>query len=164
LTTGKILLNSSISSTCPHNMVNFGPLTAIIGWRVWGIPSNFNGFCVLASLLHRDHSTEVNQTLHDVWPSLGLVHYIYIHFWGLLPPDENFARCKIHLRPSLAFSYIGSITARHLSSGHQQNLAAFSRGCHLYSAGQPSRWASAHILELFTLMCSQMSCERHINV
>jgi len=27
-------LNSYISSTCLHNVVNFGPLTAQIGWRV----------------------------------------------------------------------------------------------------------------------------------
>ena len=25
-------------------MMNFGPLTAEIGWRVWGTPANFNGF------------------------------------------------------------------------------------------------------------------------
>jgi len=42
LTIEKNLLNSNISSTCPHNMVNFGPLTAEIGWRVWSIPANFN--------------------------------------------------------------------------------------------------------------------------
>jgi len=29
----------------------------------------FNVFRVLASLLHRHRSTEVNETLHDVWPS-----------------------------------------------------------------------------------------------
>ena len=46
------LLNSNISSTGPHNMVNFGPLAAEIFWRVWGTPTNFNGFCVLAALLH----------------------------------------------------------------------------------------------------------------
>jgi len=67
----------------PHSMVNFGPLTAEICWRVWGTPTNFNGFLVLASLLHRRRSTEVNQTLHDVWPSPGLVRYkFYVHFWG----------------------------------------------------------------------------------
>jgi len=27
--------------------------------------------------------------------------------------------------------------------------AAFNRGCHLYSAGRPSRWASAHIFSFF---------------
>jgi len=25
-------------------MVNFGPLTAEIGWRVWGTPANFKPF------------------------------------------------------------------------------------------------------------------------
>jgi len=32
------------------------------------------------------------------------------------------------------------------SSGCQPNFAALNRGRHLYSAGRPSRWASAHIL------------------
>jgi len=36
------LLNSNISSTWPHKMVNFGPLMAEICWRVWGTPANFN--------------------------------------------------------------------------------------------------------------------------
>jgi len=48
----KNLLNSNISLTCPHNMVNFGLLMAEICWRVWGTPANFNGFLVLAALLH----------------------------------------------------------------------------------------------------------------
>ena len=59
-------------------MINFGPLTAEIGWRVCGTPADFNGFRILASLPHRRHWTEVNQTLHDVWPSPALVHCIYI--------------------------------------------------------------------------------------
>jgi len=49
----KKLLSSNISSICPHNMVNFGPLAAEIDWRVWVTSANFNGFRVLASLLHR---------------------------------------------------------------------------------------------------------------
>jgi len=69
------------------SMVNFGPLTAEICWRVWGTPANFNWFRVLASLLHRRRSTEVSQTLHDVWPSPVLVYYIYI-FWGSCPITE----------------------------------------------------------------------------
>ena len=71
------LLNSNMSSTCPYNMANFGPLAAEIGSGVWGTPSNFNGFCVLASLLQRCRSSKANRTLHDVWPSPGLVRYIY---------------------------------------------------------------------------------------
>jgi len=71
-------LNSNNPSTCAHNMVNFGPLTAEIGWRFRGTPANFDGFRVLASLLQRLRSPEVSQALHDVWPSLGPIHYIYI--------------------------------------------------------------------------------------
>ena len=33
-------------------MVNFGPLAAEIVSLVWGTPANFNGFRVLAALLH----------------------------------------------------------------------------------------------------------------
>jgi len=43
-------------------------------------------------------------------------------------------------------SRLGSVTARHSSSGRQPNSAAFNRGRHLYSAGRPSRWVLAHIL------------------
>jgi len=153
----KNLLNSNTSPSCPYNMVNFSPLRAEIGWRVWGTLTNFNGFRVWASLLHRRRSTEVNQTLHYVWPSPGMVHYI-IHFRGLLLPNRIllFPGAKFTLRPGLAFSYIGSITARHSSSGRQPNFAAWDeegnygtfapRLLHLYSAGQSSRLASAHIL------------------
>jgi len=83
----KKLLNSNICSTCPHNMVNFGPLAAEIGSLVWGTPANFKGVCVLASLLQQHRSTEANQTLHDVWPSPGLVYCIYI-FGGSCPVNE----------------------------------------------------------------------------
>ena len=48
----KYLLNSNTSSTCSDNMMNLGLLTAEICWRVWGTPVNFNGFRVLAALLH----------------------------------------------------------------------------------------------------------------
>jgi len=41
---------------------------------------------------------------------------------------------------------LGSVTARHSSSGCQPNLAALNRGCHLYLVGRPSRWALAYIL------------------
>jgi len=34
-------------------MVKFGPLTAEIGWWVWGILANFNRFCILSSLFLR---------------------------------------------------------------------------------------------------------------
>jgi len=62
-TIGKNLLSSNIFSRCPYNMVNFGPLTAEIDWRVWGTPSYFNGYRVLAALLHRSQVVGVSQTL-----------------------------------------------------------------------------------------------------
>jgi len=57
----KNLLNIDTSSTRPHNMVNFGLLTAEICWRVWDTPANFNGFCVLAALLTAWHSSSGHQ-------------------------------------------------------------------------------------------------------
>jgi len=62
-TTRKNLLSSNISSRYPHNMVNFGPLAAEIGLVVWGTPANFNGFRVLAVLLHGTPAVGVSQTL-----------------------------------------------------------------------------------------------------
>jgi len=54
-----------MSSTCPHNMVNFGPLAAEIGWPVWGTPANYNSFRVLAALLHGSQVVGVSQTLRQ---------------------------------------------------------------------------------------------------
>ena len=51
-----------MSSTCLHNMVNFGPLAAEILSLVWGTPGNFNGFRVLAALLHGTLVVGVSQT------------------------------------------------------------------------------------------------------
>jgi len=56
-------LSSNMSSTCPHNVVNFGPLAAEIDPVVWGTPANFNGFRVLAVLLHGSQVVSVSQTL-----------------------------------------------------------------------------------------------------
>jgi len=59
----KNLFSSNNSFRCPHNMVNFGPLAAEISPVVWGTPANFNGFCVLALLLHGTPVVGVSQTL-----------------------------------------------------------------------------------------------------
>jgi len=45
----------------------------------------------------------------EVWLSLGLLHYVYI--LGALAPDRISPRAKFTSRPSLALSYIGSVTA-----------------------------------------------------
>jgi len=83
-----------------HKSPQYGelrPLTAEIGSGVWGTAANFNGFRVLPSLLQRRRSPKANQTLHDVWPSPGLVYYIYT--FGGSCPWQNFVRCKIHFTP-----------------------------------------------------------------
>jgi len=65
----------------------YGELTPTIGCDPLvslGHPANY-GFRLLASLLQQRRSTEVNQTLHAVWPSPGPTSTLYIHFPGLLP-------------------------------------------------------------------------------
>ena len=59
----KNLLSSTISSRRLHNMVNLGSLAAEIGPVVWGTLANFNGFRVLAALLHGTPVVGVSQTL-----------------------------------------------------------------------------------------------------
>jgi len=78
------LLNSHILPTCPHNMVNFGPLAAVIRWRVWGTPANFKGFCILAVLLHGTVVVGVSQTLQHwtegatyIWQGGHILVYLF---------------------------------------------------------------------------------------
>jgi len=112
-----------------------GPLAAEIGLVVWGTAANFNGFCVLASLLQRRRSTEANQTLHDVWLLPGLVDYIYI-FGGCCPVTE-FSQVQNSLCVlQVLCCPIGSVTARQSSTGCEPNFVALSRVHHLYSAGR----------------------------
>ena len=112
------LLNTNISSTCCNNMVN-GPLVAKIGLPVWGTPANFNGFRVLASLLYRQRSMEVSHTLHDIWPSPVLVHYVYI-FGGCCPLTEF-----CHLQNSLCVQVLHSAILPALL--HSTRAAAISQ-------------------------------------
>jgi len=82
----KNLLNSNISPTCSHNIVNFGPLTAEICSGVWA-HSEFQRVSRLGFVTTVTSLTERQP---------GLVHYIYI--LGALAPWRNSATCKIHLR------------------------------------------------------------------
>jgi len=142
----KNLLNSNIFSTCTHNVVNFGPLTAEIDWRVWGTQQISTGF---ASWLR--YFTDVSQR-RSTKPCmmfgrlLGL--YTMYTFWGLLPSNGILLGAIFTLRPSLVFSYIGSVTARHLSSGRQVNFAAR----YLHATGRPSCWRLAVELSSFNLV------------
>jgi len=98
---GKKLVKQQCLSTCPHNMANFGPLAAEIGLGVSGTPANFNGSRVLALLLQRRRSPEDSQTLQDVWPSLALVHCIYICFTVKTSHCQNILLSK---RPKVIMS------------------------------------------------------------
>jgi len=62
-----------------------------------------------------------------------------------------------HPRKFQRVSRLGSVTARHTSSGRQPNFEALNRRRHLYSAGQPSRWALAHILVALNCLCDLVS-------
>ena len=121
----KNLLSSNTSCTCPGNMVNFGLLTAEICWRVWGTPGNFNGFRILATLLQRRRWTVVNQTLHYVWPSPGLVGYIYT--FGISCPLTEFCHVQnslcVHLCTIAQVSRAISSQLRHLSTIGKKNLS-----------------------------------------
>jgi len=108
----------------PHNMVNVGLLTSEIGSLTCGIPANFNRFRVLASFLHRRRSMELaNQTLYDVWPSHGLVHYIYI--LGGSYPWRNFTRCRIHFASKSCVLLYWKRYSTALQQRRQPNFAAW---------------------------------------
>ena len=84
----KKFISSNISLTCSHND---GELRPTSGWDPLvslGHPCKFQRVSRLGSVTAPTcRSTEANQTLHGVWPSPGLVHYIYI-FEGSCPVME----------------------------------------------------------------------------
>jgi len=146
-----------MSSMCLHNMVNFGPLTAELCWRVWGTPANLNGFYVLPSLLQRCCSPEAKQTARCL--AISWAATLYKHFPGSCP-WQNFARCRIHFtskscvlvycqRYFTALQQPASVELCGVVQGME--LPKFSRGRHLCSAGRTSRWTSTHILVMVAL-------------
>jgi len=118
-TIGKNLSRSNISSTSPHNMVNFGLLAAEIVLGVWGNHANFNGFRVLAALLHGSQVVSVSQTLrrwtesatyvrqgdHHVghWPTLLVHTYIckltitHCHMYYVTESNNNNLLLHFHI-------------------------------------------------------------------
>jgi len=126
-TIGKKLLNSN-PPTRPHNMVNFGRPTN--GWDQFvnlGHPSRFQrvsrlGFVTAATSLNRSQPNFA-RCLAVSWAAT-----LYIHFRGLLPLNEILPGAKFTLRPSLTFSYIGIVSARHSSNGVSQTLGPWAEG------------------------------------
>ena len=75
--------------------------------------------------------------------------------FGAVAPWWNFARCKIHFlfKSCILLYWQRYCTALEQPASaklcgvvRRMELRIFRRWRHLYSAGQPSRWASAHIL------------------
>jgi len=138
----KNLLSSNISSTCPHNMVNFGPLAAEIDWRVWDTPAKIQR---LSRLGFATAATSLNGSQPNFARCLAVscAGRLFIHFRRLLPHNGILPGAKFTLRPpSLALSYIGSVTTRHSSSGHKPNLAppVFIRATITLGIGPHSSW------------------------
>jgi len=86
--------------------------------------------------------------LHELSPDGGT--YPTILFCKLLAVSNaqwrNFARCKIHFAPKSCVMLFWQRYCTALQQRASAKLAALRRGRHLYLAGRPSRWASAHIL------------------
>jgi len=86
-----------------HMSSEYGEVRPTNGWDLLGslgTSANINGFRVFASLLNRRRSTVINQTLHDVWPSPGLVHHI---FGGSCPLTvQNSLRAQVLRSPMMA--------------------------------------------------------------
>ena len=114
---------------------------------------------VLVSLLHRRRSPEVNQTLHDAWPSPALVHYVYI-LGGSCPLKEF---CQVQNSPFVqvlrSLNILAALLHGTSAAGVSQTLRRGTRNgitelsqwaawrhLGLYSAGWPSRWVADHIL------------------
>jgi len=165
------LLNSSISSTSPDYMANFGPLKAEIDWQVWGTPANFKGFCVLASLLQWRRSMEVNKTAGCLAVLCTGILYMQCILWGSCPLTEF---CQ--LQNSLCVQVLHSPTLACYCVALEQwppaklcgvvlgmELRNFHRGRHPNSAGRPSHWASAHILSMYQqcITCQFLSLTSH---
>jgi len=118
------LLNSNISSRCPHNTVNIGTLAAEINILAsLGHPSKFQrvshlGFVTAATALNGSQPNFA-RCLAVSCPGT------HLHFRGFLLPGGILPHAKFTLRQNLAFSYIDSVTARHCSSGGQPKFAAW---------------------------------------
>ena len=93
-------------------------------------------FVTMACINNRKKLVKQQYLLH-MWSQYG--EFRPISGWDLLASLG-------HPNKFQWLSSLGSITARHSSSGRQPNFAALNRGYHLYSAGRPSRWALAHIV------------------
>jgi len=97
-------------------MVNFGPLAAEIGLPVWGTPPNFNGFRVLAALLHGSQLGSVSQNLRR-WKERHL--------------------CSAGRPSRWALAHISSWMLFYMASEHFKNCIVRTVNC-MYAAYSPT--------------------------
>jgi len=147
------LLNSNIPSTSSHNVVNLGHYR-LKSVSQFGAPQQISTGFVSCLRYCSDVAHRKPTKLCTMLGRLLCWHIIYT-IWVAPAPWRNFARCKIHFTSK---SCAPLYWQRYCTELQQQawaklcgvvqgmELRNFRRGRHLYSAGRPSRWASAHIL------------------
>jgi len=129
-------------------MVNLGLLTAEIGWRVWGSQQISTGFVfgfVTAPTSLNGGQPNFARCLAVSWTGT-----LCIHFGGCCR-QRNFVRCKIHFACKSCVLLYWQRYCTALEQWLSAKFCGVRRGRHLYSAGWPSRSASAHILVILFL-------------
>ena len=129
--------------------VQYGELRSTTGWDRFaslGHPVTFQrvshlGFVTTATLLNGRQPNFV-RCLAVAWAGT-----LYIYIFGGSCPWQNFTTLQNSLCVQVGTALQG------------MKLHNFGRGRHLYSAGRPSRWASAHILVIAVL---RSRCGRYI--
>jgi len=126
----------------PHNMANFGPLTAEIDLPVWGTQQISTGFARLAFITA---ATSLTGGQPNFARCLGVswAGTLYIHFLGLLPPLTEF--CPVQnslsvqvLRSPILAALLHRIPAAGVSKTLRRGtrigkfLRNFRRGLHLF--------------------------------
>ena len=120
------MLSTNISSTCPQNMADSGPLTAEIGSGVLGHPSKFQRVSRIAFVTAATSLTggqpHFARCLAVFWAGI-------LYIFGCSCPLTELCQEQnsLYVQVLIAFSYIGSVTARHSSSGRQRNFAAWCK-------------------------------------
>jgi len=163
----KNLLSSNISPTCPHTTVNFGPLAAEILSLVWGTPDNFNGFRVLAALLHGTLVVGVSQTA-----ALNRGHNLYSarrpSRWALAHISSFFLSCSIfylfYSSPNLSGRKLDVYNTFDTWCGPCANLECRSERCctRLAAIAGPKKVAKNRHLGTMPQLCRAISSQlRH---
>jgi len=115
----KTMLSRNTSSTCPHIIVNVGPQTAEFG-APQQISTGFAYWLRYCTDVAQRRSTK----LCTMFGRLLRWYTIYT-LSGALAPNGILPGAKFTLCPSLAFSYFGSVTARHSSRSFSTKGATY---------------------------------------